>query len=223
VSAASLSSHNCLAPAQIIAACLAGHIHWLPASLVGGLPARLLPPSGKHGMPMLATIASGAIACSSPGQRRHAQLAPSFRPLPALRLRPSNNWQHASCAATREEAASTSQQQQGSAAPPAAAAATAAEAEPVGPQLAEQQQEQQPAAAPTRWMPASMLSGWQGAGSMLLSLGAVSGAGLLGALAAARLTLMCNFTHLLACPRPPGVLPPMQDIAHPSAICRVWI
>ena len=142
-------------------------------------------------MPALATVASGAIACSAPGQRRHGQRAlqqaAPFRPLPALRPRPSSHWQHVSCAARREEAASTSQQQQGSAAPPAAPAATGAEAEPLGLQHAEQQQEQQHAAAATRWMPASMLSGWQGAGSMLLSLGAVSGAGLLGALAAVHL------------------------------------
>jgi hypothetical protein len=31
-----------------------------------------------------------------------------------------------------------------------------------------------------RWMPASWLSGWKGMGSMLLSLGAVTGGGLLG-------------------------------------------
>lgn len=40
------------------------------------------------------------------------------------------------------------------------------------------------AAAPApheRWVPASWLSGWKGAGSLLLSLGAVTGGGLLGA------------------------------------------
>ena len=179
---------------------------------------------------MLATVVPGAIACSPPGQRRQAQRAlqqaAPFRPLHCCRPRPSSHRQHVSCAARREEAASSSQQQQGSQAAPAAAAD--AEAEPLGLQHAEQQREEQQqhaAGAGTRWMPASMLSGWKGAGSMLLSLGAVSGSGLLGELAAVQ-RLAAVQSSMFSClhwPTCSGGLPPMQGCARPSSGCRVWI
>lgn len=56
------------------------------------------------------------------------------------------------------------------------------------------QDSQQPAAhkqqeAGERWMPASWLSGWQATPTLLLSLGAVSGGGLLGAAAMRRLQM----------------------------------
>jgi hypothetical protein len=48
-------------------------------------------------------------------------------------------------------------------------------------QAPQQQQGQLEHAAAERWMPASWLSGWKGAGSLLLSFGAVTGGGLMGA------------------------------------------
>ncbi|KAI3430446.1 hypothetical protein D9Q98_005041 [Chlorella vulgaris] len=47
-------------------------------------------------------------------------------------------------------------------------------------QQQDEQQQQQDEHPTERWMAASQLSGWKGPGTMLLSLGAVSGAGLLG-------------------------------------------
>jgi hypothetical protein len=63
-----------------------------------------------------------------------------------------------------------------------------------------QQQDEQPT---ERWMAASQLSGWKGPGTMLLSLGAVSGAGLLGAMrqlaARAQLLSHTGFGLMLHC------------------------
>jgi hypothetical protein len=69
----------------------------------------------------------------------------------------------------------------GRALPPAAGGERAppllASSQPQAAAPSEQQQQRRP---DERWMPASWLSGCQGAGTMLLSLGAVSGGGLLG-------------------------------------------
>lgn len=75
-------------------------------------------------------------------------------------------WEQQAAAAERAEAPAPL-----AAAPPAAAVA----AEVVQDAAAEQHEQQH-----ERWMPASWLSGWKGMGSMLLSLGAVTGGGLLG-------------------------------------------
>lgn len=48
------------------------------------------------------------------------------------------------------------------------------------PQSQQTEQQQQPGGERERWQPASLLSGWKGPTSLLLSLGAVSGGGLLG-------------------------------------------
>ncbi len=75
-------------------------------------------------------------------------------------------WDQQAAAAERAEAPAPL------AADPAALPAAAAAAAEVQDVAAKQHE---------RWMPASWLSGWKGMGSMLLSLGAVTGGGLMGA------------------------------------------
>ena len=78
---------------------------------------------------------------------------------------------------TRLAAAAPRQQDGGAALPPAASERAQAVA-PQQPAEALEQQQQHG----ERWMPASWLAGWKGAGTMALSFGAVTGGGLLGRL-----------------------------------------
>ena len=101
-------------------------------------------------------------------------------------------------------------------------------------------------------MPASLLSGWKGAGSMLLSLGAITGGGLLGApvqrlqeptpvllrsmavlaglhaaLAWASAAAACRPMHPAAClcplnPHTPAPQAPALTCRAPSRCCRRW-
>lgn len=116
------------------------------------------------------------------------------------------------CSSLRQESSSGQQQQQ-AAPPPAPLAAAPPAAQP------QQEQPQQVEAAAEQWMPASWLSGWKGTGSMLLSLSAVTGGGLLGArcgcAALCRAVLGCA-GHLLPIPhdtphRPASSAPPQAN------------
>lgn len=148
-------------------------------------PHRLLaplqhPPAPASRPSMLLATSRGPAGCSARAYARGpsvgtcwsaSQPLPSHRPLRAAPL--GTPAKRLACAAQRQDGGGAGGQQAGAPAPPATLQQQ---------QRPEQQQpEQQQPAAAERWAPASLLSGWKGAGSMLLSIGAVAGGGLLGA------------------------------------------
>lgn len=122
-------------------------------------------------MSQLVASSRAAAACHRPVAGRHGLLSGSpvtALPRPFLRAqRPSSSsWpHHVACSSLRQQ-------------PEPLEAAPPLKAVP-GSQPAQQQP--QPQQQQEHWMPASLLSGWKGMGTLMLSLGAVTGGGLLGA------------------------------------------